>query len=126
MCHGVTDEGGRPLIDIDESPWREINSPQIRPSSDCYLEEISRRHAHLTQLGRKIPQPRPKSWTIAYKQKWLAENPIVSNADKKYLLAVVNIRKASMEASNAETVEIDAQLLGNWVGKYPYLRLIHS
>ena len=27
--------------------------------------------------------------------------------------------------SNAETAEIDAQLIGNWVGKYPYLRLIH-
>ena len=30
-----------------------------------------------------------------------------------------------MEASNAEIAEIDAQLLGNWVGKYPHLRLIH-
>ena len=121
MCHGVIDEGGRPLIDIDEPPWKEINRPQIRPSSDFYLEEMSRRHVHLTRLGRKIPRPRAKSWSIPNKQKWLAENPIVSNADKEYLLAVVNIRKAAMEASNAETADIDAHLLGNWVGKYVHI-----
>ena len=73
MCHGVTDEGGRPLIDIDEPPWKEINRPQIRPTSDLYLEEISWRHAHLTRLGRKIPRPRAKGWNIPNKQKWLAE-----------------------------------------------------
>jgi hypothetical protein len=126
MCYGVTDEEGQPLIDIDESPWREIKRAQINPSSDHYFAEITRRHTHLTRLGRKIPRPRAKGWSIPNKQKWLVDNPIVSNADKKYLVGIVNIRKAAMEASNAETAEIDAQMLGNWVGKNPYLRLIHS
>ena len=61
-------------------------------------------------------------------QEWLTEIPITTTADKEFLIDTVSIRKDTLEASAVEKANDDAKLGGggNWMGKLPYLRLIHA
>ncbi len=48
-------------------------------------------------------------------------------ADEDFLGKVIAIRKAAFEKAAAKIAEDDAKLgAGNWVGKYPFLRVLHA
>jgi len=131
MCYGMKDDEDKPILDVDASPsWKDIPRTSIKPKLEHYKYEIIRRHNHGVRLqrGRKSSVPRPKNWNVLKCQEWLTENPITTTADKEFLIDTVSIRKDTLEASAVEIATNDAKLGGggNWMGKLPYLRLIHA
>ena len=129
MCYGMKDDDDNLILDIDASPWKDIPRKNIKPMLEHYQSEIIRRHNHGVRLrrGRKSSAPRPKSWTVNKCQQWLTDNPITTAADKEFLIDTVSFRKDTLEALAVEKVKDDEKLGGgNWIGKLPYLRLIHA
>ena len=58
---------------------------------------------------------------------WLGNHPILANADKDFLAKVVSIRKNAFQKAADETSQNDEKLAaGKWVGKYPFLRVLHA
>ncbi len=132
MCHGITNNEGSPLIDIDASPWKTISRMKIRPNSDHYIAEFDHRWKHLKRLRELTKKessraPRPRGWKLTKLHDWLCLHPIVASADNNFLAKVVFIWKNAYEKAAAEAEQDDAKLgAGNWVGKYPFLRVLHA
>ena len=133
MCHGLTDKEGSPLLNIDTPPWNVKNSRRdIRPNNNHYMAEVIRRWKHLKrlrQLNKKDSgtAPRPGGWKLIKLHEWLCDHPILADADNDFLTKVVSIRKSGFQKSADETDQGNAKLAaGNWVGKYPFLRMLHA
>ena len=71
-------------------------------------------------------EPQPKGWNLDKLEKWLEENPIRNQHDIAFLtktaLAVKQQAVATLTAKEAEKRLLDK----SWVGKLPWMRLIHS
>jgi hypothetical protein len=104
---------------------------KIRPNSDHYMAEVGRRWKHLKclrQLNKKDSKraPRPGGWKLTKLHEWLCNHPILANADNEFLAKVVSIRKNASQKAVDETSQNDAKLAaGKWVGKHPFLRVLH-
>jgi hypothetical protein len=76
--------------------------------------------------------PRPSAWTVTKATEWLVANPIVAAAEVAFIRATIAHRIAVAERAqlqpDAPSVPpaVSNSGTGNWVGKYPFLRLIHA
>ncbi len=84
---------------------------------------------HLWQLSAKDGSraPRPMGWKLKNLHEWLYDHPPIALADEDFLGKVVAIRKAAFKNTATKIAEDDAKLgAGNWVVKYPFLRVLHA
>ncbi len=131
MCHGIRDTEGSPLLDIDAIPWKNISRMKTCPNTEHYVAEVDWRWKHFQRLWQVSAKddscaPRPKGWKLTKLHQWLSDHPIVAKADKDFLGKVVSIPKAPFDNAAAKIAEDDAKLgAGKWVGKYPFLQVLH-
>ena len=122
LCQGLQTASGEGLINIDEEPWNALPREHTKPKARLFREEVLRRHE---VFCHPPPKPRTKNWTVEKCQQWLDKNPISNHDEVEYLNSKIHEHKKVQEEANAARKrEMDA-LERNWVGKYPYLRLIH-
>lgn len=123
LTQGLKKEDGSDLIDIkDEQPWKSIPKIEIKPTLDMLKEEVKRRHK---AFGLPKPEPRPAAWRSSKISKWLDDHPIDKEPDLDFLRKTISTcRQSSQRAQAYRQFERDAAS-SNWIGKYPYLRLIH-
>ena len=126
LCCGIHDlnNHNKPLIDFKDMPWSAWKVSSIKPSAADFRAEILRR----AKLFGIKPEPRPKAWPVPKLTEWLEVNPIATDEDVQFLRATVASEKIKLtEAVQSASAEADI-LTGksSWIGKIPYLRLIHS
>ncbi len=122
LCQGLKDSEGKDFINIDEDPWKTMAREIVKPKASMFRYEVVRRHDVFSLNG---PTPRTKNWKIEKCQQWLNENPITAPHEIQYLQSKIQEQfLAQQQANAAKKLEMEA-LDKNWVGKYPYLRLIH-
>ena len=126
MCHGLHDDDGVPILNLEMEPWKSLPSAQIRPNKDVFVKEVVRRWAHqATNPQRKEIGPRPKQWNLPKIHEWLELHPIIDPGDIAFLRATVASRKACGEAAQKEDNDDNARLcVGNW-NSIACMRLIH-
>jgi hypothetical protein len=79
------------------------------------------------QEGEQPGSPPQSGWKLTKLHDWICNHPILANVDNDFLAKVVAIRKSASHKAADETSRDDAKLAaGNWVGKYPFLRVLHA
>jgi hypothetical protein len=123
LCIGLetTAEDGatKPLLDFDDSAFKNLKKKDIKPSVDFLREEVTRRSL-IEGSVQKIPKP--KGWTFSKCLQFLVQHPITGADEIAFLKTKVQeILQVVNEASKAD----DDDSGKKWVGQLPYLRLIH-
>ena len=130
LCQGLKNENGQPLVDPSALPWSAAKrQTEIKLTAIDLRKEVNRR---AVASGNILSGPRPKAWTIPRATQWLEENPITDAADLAFIKSTIAERTLIAERAAIEAlappnpnVNIGNGPVGNWVGKYPHLRLIH-
>ena len=107
LCIGLetmTDDGAtKPLLDFDESTFKNLKKKDIKPSVDFLREEISRRSL-IEGSVQKIPKP--KGWTFSKCLQFLVQHPITSADEIAFLKKKVQeVLQVVNEASKADDEE---------------------
>ena len=129
LCQGLTDKDGQPLVNPSALPWSAAERPSaIKLTAGDLRKEVERR---TIASGNILAGPRPKAWTIPRLSKWLDDNPISDVAEVAFIKSTiaerVHVAKRAAEEAPAPRNNggVGGGSIGNWVGKYPHLRLIH-
>ena len=120
MCRGLKDDDGKPLIDLEEEPWKFLKISTVKPSAGDYKEEIERRNAlAAASQGTSWVQYRPKAWILGKVLQWLDAHPISAADDVAFLKRKVEEQKQqSKEAADAKKMEKES-LEKSWTGSLP-------
>ena len=132
LCHGVKNEVGVLLLDMETEPWATVAS-SLRAKGSDYRSEISRRWAN-NNPGKIRGMPRPKNWSNAAMLSWLEANPIIDANEIAYLESKVKENRIELvEAAAAEAtltgtaVNEDGTSKGKaWTGPGPFLRMLYT
>jgi hypothetical protein len=134
LCIGLEethDNGSRkPLLDLNEEPFKFLKKKEIKPSVDCLRDEVKRRSGR-APINTK--PPKPNGWNASKCIEWLKENPITSEDDIAFLKTkakevrevVANATQRMASSTTTESTDGDRETGNKWVGHLPYLRLIH-
>jgi hypothetical protein len=122
LCQGLKTASGGLFIDVDSDPWKSMPRDHSKPKAKMFRQEVMRRHR---VLDINSPKPRSNHWTVEKCQQFLDDNPITNADEISFLKSKIEEHKVIQEAAKAaRSMEVDASEK-NWVGKVPYLRLIH-
>ena len=134
LCIGLDetlDDGltKKPLLDLNESPFKSLKKKDIKPSLECLKEEVKRRSGLEVNRAKNIPKP--NGWSAPKCIEWLKDNPITTNDDVAFLYRkekevkeiVANATQKAPAASANQS--LDGEPGNKWFGPLPYLRLIH-
>jgi hypothetical protein len=86
MCHGLKNNDGSDIVDLDKEPWASLTVSMYRPNLVKWRNEI-RRKARIniaTKQPSKVSKkdnPSPNQWTITKCQQWLETFPITNPSD---------------------------------------------
>ena len=127
---GLTSDDGSPLFNPSILPWSAALRPSaLKKTADDLRNEVKRRCV----AGNVPNAPRPKQWTVAKSTDWLEKNPIVADNEVAYIKTIIAHRitvaqEANLNASlpHSQPAASSNVGTGNWIGKYPHLRLIHA
>jgi hypothetical protein len=125
LCHGLKNESGEDLIDINVDPWKTMPRESVKPKAKMFQDEVMRRH---DAFNLNSPKPRTKNWPVEKCQKWLSDNPITNMEEIEFLKDKIQQHTVAQDEANAaKQLEMAATETSerSWVGRYPYLRLIH-
>lgn len=120
LAAGMNDVDGKPLIDLETSPWNKRGCENtVKPSRIQYQREVDRR----TKSFAVARHPKTKGWSVTNCIKWLEDHPVTEEVDVSFIKAETK-RFVDLMASMAEEEE---EMVGGkaWRGNVPYLRLIH-
>ena len=128
---GLTNNDGSPIFNLSVLPWSAALRPSaLKMTAKELRSEVLRR---CVAAGNILNSPRPSQWTVAKAMQWLVENPIVANDDVAFIKQTISHRIAVAERAALNPPEGGAAPTpsstsggGNWIGKYPHLRLIHA
>ena len=122
LCQGLKTASGELLIDVDCDPWKSLPREHSKPKAKMFRQEVMRRQQ---VLSISFPKPRSNNLTVEKCQQFLDDNPITNADEFSFLKRKIEEHKVIQEAAKAaRSMEVDASGK-NWVGKVPYLRLIH-
>jgi hypothetical protein len=130
LCRGLKDREGKHIISLDQDPFTHIKlARSVAPKAITFKDEVVRRWTQFKDEGLLAPnatQPQPKNWNIERCEKWMDENPIKNPHDVFFLTKTAQAVK-SQALLTLKNKEAEKRLLEkSWVGKQPWLRLIHS
>lgn len=118
----------KPILDLNEIPFKSLKKKDIKPSLECLKEEVKRR-SRLEVNRANIPKP--NGWSAPKCVEWLKDNPIKTKDDVAFLyrkakemkeIAANATQKAPAASANQS---LDGEPRNKWFGPLPYLRLIH-
>lgn len=120
---GLLNNDGTPTFNHSVLPWSAALRPTVlKMNANDLRGEVTRRNdAH-----------RPGQWTVGKASEWLLNNPIVAPDEVAFIRATIAHRISVAERANivVQPVSTNAATAAtkgsSWVGKYPYLRLIHA
>jgi len=127
---GVNNDDGSPLFDPSVLPW----SAALRPSALKMTANDLRNEVKRHCVAGNVPNaPRPNQWTVAKCTDWLEKNPIVADDEIAYIKNIIAHRISVAQEANlnaplpcSQSTASSNVGTGNWIGKYPHLRLIHA
>ncbi len=93
-----------------------------RPMAVEYKNEISRR----ALLKEDNVSPRPAQWSLTKVLQWLDEHPITNPIDRDFVIKTFEDVKGNAILAQAERQEEMDTVEKKWMGKVPYLQLIHA
>ncbi len=136
MCHGLKNNDGSDIVNLDKEPWASLKVSMYRPNLDKWRNEI-RRRARInitTKQSSKVSKkdnPLPNQWTITKCQQWLELFPITNPSDIIFLCSEMQVQlkvtAAAVEQKRSEEQRLQSHDDGNnWDGNNPILRLIHT
>ena len=124
---GLTNDDGTPIFDLSVLPWSAAAPPSSLKLSAKELRcEVTRRCVAAENV---LNAPRPGQWPVKKSTEWLIGNPIVAEEEVAFIKKTILDRVSVSEHAGLEGVPSLPSSKsggGNWVGKYPYLRLIHA
>ena len=124
---GLTNDDGTPIFDLSVLPWSAAAPPSSLKLSAKELRcEVTRRCVAAENV---LNAPRPGQWPVKKSTEWLIGNPIVAEEEVAFIKKTILDRVSVSERAGLEGVPSLPSSKsggGNWVGKYPYLRLIHA
>jgi hypothetical protein len=110
---GLLNNDGTQTFNQSVLPWSAALRPTVlKMNANDLSGEVTRRN----------DAPRPGQWTVGKATEWLLNNPIVA-PDEVAFIRVTIAHRISVVERNAATAATKGS---SWVGKYPYLRLIHA
>ena len=127
---GLKNDDDSPVFNTLVLPWSAALRPSaLKMSAKELRAEVLRRCVAAENV---LHAPRPNQWTVPKATQWLEANPIVHDDEVAFIRATISHRIAVAERIVTQPNN-DAPLpapsnvgTGIWVGKYPYLRLIHA
>jgi hypothetical protein len=127
---GLKNDDGTPTFDPLVLPWSAALRPTtLKMTAKELRAEIVRRTVAAENV---LNAPRPNQWPVAKATEWLVANPIVAEDEVKFIRATISHRIAVAERALVQQPTTTAPPAsstsgtGNWVGKFPFLRLIHA
>ena len=128
LCRGLITDDGEQVLDAMKAPWKYMTpASALRPRNGDYVNEVDRRwnvYFKDSALGHGMVAPRSKGWNTDRLLKWLDDHPIIELDDVGFLMKTVALKKNILGGNRCQKAEKEL-LEKSWVGKYPYLRLIH-
>ena len=126
---GLKNDDGSPVFNTSILPW----SAALRPSALKMTAKELRREIlrRCVAAGNVLHAPRPNQWPVPKSTEWLESNPIVDDNEVAFIRATISHRiivaERIVSQPNAAQLPASSNIgTGNWVGKYPHLRLIHA
>jgi len=129
---GLKRDDGSDVFNPSVLPWSAATrKTAIKMTAGELREEVLRRSV---AAGNK-KHPRPSQWTVTTSINWLNENPIKNAEEVAFIMSAVSRRIEIAQRSLLEPAVVPGSTAlsrgdggpgGSWMGKYPYLRLIHA
>ena len=123
---GMKNDDGTPTFNPSVLPWSAAVRPTaLKMTAKELRKEVTRRSVAAENV---LHAPRPGQWTVTRATNWLEENPIVAEADVAFIKSVIAHRISVAQHAGLVPIPPASSTSGggNWVGKYPHLRLIHT
>ena len=127
---GMKNDDDTPIFDLSVLPWSAALRPTtLKMTAKELRAEVIRRSVAAENI---LTAPRPSAWTVSRATEWLVANPIVAAAEVAFIRATIAHRIAVAERALLQQPTDGAPAsssnsgTGNWIGKYPFLRLIHA
>jgi len=135
---GLKNNDGTPTFDPSVLPWSAAARPTaLKMTAKDLRKEVNRRNVAAKNV---LHAPRPSQWTVAKATDWLVNNPIVAADEVSFIRRTISHRilvaeRTGLQSTNhgaapppppATASSSSVSGTGNWIGKYPYLRLIHT
>ena len=128
---GLKNNDGSPTFDPSVLPWSAALRPSaLKMTAKGLRDEVKRRSEAAGDDA--LTAPRPKQWTVGKATEWLEANPIAADDEIAFIHHTIQhrINVAERAALPDATTSLAAPTsnggTGNWIGKYPHLRLIHA
>jgi len=120
---GLKDGDGNPTFNPSVLPWSAALRPSaLKMTANELRAEVTRRSVAIANV---LSAPRPGKWTVAKATEWLVANPIVAEDEVAFIRATIAHRISVAERAGSQQPNVGQVASGNWIGKYPHLRLIH-
>jgi len=120
---GLKDGDGSPTFNPSVLPWSAALRPTaLKMTANELRAEVTRRNVAIANV---LSAPRPGKWTVAKATEWLVANPIVAEDEVAFIQATIAHRISVAERAGSLQPNVGQVASGNWIGKYPHLRLIH-
>ena len=126
---GLKNDDDSPVFNTSILPWSAAVRPTaLKMTAKELRKEIIRRCVAAENV---LHAPRPNQWPVPKATEWLEKNPIVNEHEVAFIRATISHRITVAERivpqpNAAQLPASSAVGTGNWVGKYPHLRLIHA
>ena len=129
---GLKKDDGTPTVDASVLPWSAAARPTaLKMTAKDLRKEVTRRTVAAENV---LHAPHPNAWTVVRATNWLVDNPIVAADEVAFIRRTISHRilvaeRAGLQsAGGALPVPAASSNVGtgNWIGKYPYLRLMHA
>lgn len=131
LCQGLLKSDGIWLVDPSALPWSAAErTSNIKLTAKDLRNEVERQSL---ASGNCLKCPHPKAWKIPRATQWLDENPITDATEVAFIHSTIAVRIHVAERAVAKAPGPSTNggingsgSVGNWVGMYPNLWLLHS
>ena len=127
---GLKNDDDTPTFDLAVLPWSAAKPKTLKMGAKELRDEVMRRNVTAENV---LHAPRPAQWPVKKATDWLVSNPIVAEDEVAFIRATISHRisvadRAALQAPDGSNSggRGNASGGGNWVGKNPHLRLIHT
>ena len=112
-------------------PWSAAVRPSaLKMTAKELWDEVIRR-SRIAAGGNVLTAPHPNAWTVSRATNWLVDNPIIGDDEVAFIRNTIShqisvAESAALQQPNVPPPAVSNSGGSNWIGKYPYLLLIHA
>ena len=126
LCHGLLNSNSSPLFDKKTASWKLMTVSLYHLTANKFKSKIEHRWNAFTSARQSAVLPHPKQWSLPKVLMWLSNNPITDYGVIAFLVKTINKWKQAAKNAMIDKASEKGQLERNWLGRYPYLSLIHA